>query len=166
MMIAEYMKDVYLVSVRGKEATLLTYDQGKSVDGFEPKRNYFKKTVNIDDPNLVSIYDLHFYVKYKDCIEAAELWLVDEVRAVGLKESIENNEVIIDVSHNAKDESWIQYDKGAASKKININDCTEYLVEKTYIKQNGRLVNGITVMTSVSLNVFKNSIVMNRKENL
>lgn len=162
MMIAEYIKNVYLVSVRGKEATLLTYDQGKSVDGFEPKRDYFTKTVNVDDPNLVSIYDPHFYVKYKDCIEETELWLVDEI---GLKD-IENNEVIITVSHDAKDESWIQYDKGAALKKININDCTEYLIEKKYIKQNGKLVKDITEQTSVSPNVFIDSIVMNRRENL
>ncbi len=165
-MIAEYMEDVYSVSVQGKEAVLLTYNQGKSINGFEPKRDYFKKTVNIGNPDLVSIYNLHFYVKYKDCIEEAEMWLVDEGRAVGLKGSIENNEVIIDVSHDAKDESWIQYDKGVASKKIDVNDCTEYLVEKRYIKQNGRLVNGITERTSVSLNTFKKSIVMNRKKNL
>ena len=165
-MIAEYMENVYLASVRDKEVTLLTYDQGKSIEGFEPKRDYFKKTIRIDDSNLVSIYDLHFYVKYKDCVEEAELWLVDEGRAVGFKGHIENGEVIIDVPHDARDETWIQYDKGAASKKINLHDCTEYLVEKIFVKQNGRLVNGIAERTSVTLTVFKNSIAMNRRESL
>ena len=164
-MIAEYEENVYFVSVRNNEATLLTYDQNKSVGGFEPKRDYFKKTVNIDDPKLVSIYDLHFYVRYKDSVEKTELWLVDEGRFVCHNQNVENNEVVIDVPHDAQDESWTQYDKGAALKKINLHDCTEFLVEKKFIKQNGRLVNGIIERKSVTLTEFKNSIIMNRRVN-
>lgn len=165
-MIAEYQENVYFVSVRNNEATLSTLYPNKSIGGFEPKRDYFKKTVNIDDPKLVSIYDLHFYVRYKDSVEKTELWLVDEGRAVGLDENIENNEVVIDIPNDAPDESWTQYDKGAASKIIDLHDCTEFLVEKKFIKQNGRLVNGVAKKTSVTLTEFKKTFIMHKRVNL
>ena len=92
--------------------------------------------------------------------------MVDEGRAVGMKGNVENNEVIIDVAHDAKDDSWIQYEKGAAAKKINLDDCEEYIVEKKYIKRNERIVDEIIEKSSVTLKVFRNSIVMNRKSNL
>lgn len=165
-MLAEYEGYVYIANIRDEQVTLLTYDQSKILDGFEPKRDYFKKIVDINDSCLSAIYDLHFYVKYKDSIEETDIWLVDEGRAVGIKENIEKNEVVIDVAHDAKDDSWIQYDKGAASKKINLADCEEFIVEKKYIKRNDRIVNEIIEKSSVTLNVFRNSIIMNRRSNL
>lgn len=165
-MLAEYEGYVYIVNIRDEQVTLLTYDQSKAKEGFEPKRDYFKKTVDIKDSCLRVIYDIHFYVKYKDSVEDTVEWLVDEGRAVGIKENIENNEVVIDVAHDAKDDSWIQYDKGAASKKVNLNDCEEYIVEKKYVKRNERMVNEIIEKSSVTLNVFKNSIIMTRRGNL
>lgn len=142
-MIAEYQENVYFVAVRNNEAYLSTLYPNKAIGVFEPERDYFFKTISIDDPKLVSIYDFHFYVRYKDSIEKTELWLVDEERDVCDKQNVENNEVVIDVIHDAQDESWTQSDKGAAMKKINLHDCTEFLVEKKFIKQNGRLVNGV-----------------------
>lgn len=165
-MLAEYEGYVYIANIKDQQVTLLTYDQSKSLEGFEAKRDYFKKNVDLDDPRLSAIYDIHFYVKYKDSIEDIEIWLVDEGRAVGLKEDVEKNEVVIDVAHDAKDDSWLQYEKGAAAKKINLSDCEEYIVEKKYLKRNERIVNEIIEKSSVTLNVFRNSIIMNRRSNL
>ena len=92
--------------------------------------------------------------------------MVDEGRAVGLKENIENNKVIIDVAHDAKDESWVQYEKGAAAKRINLDNCDEYIVVKKYVKRNERMVDNLIEKSSVTLNVFRNLIVMNRRSNL
>ena len=136
------------------------------MEGFEPEKDYFKKNVDLDDSSLHAIYDIHFYVKYKNSVEDMKIWLVDESRAVGLKEDIENNEVVIDVAHDAKDDSWIQYEKGAAAKKISLDDCEEYIVEKKYLKRNGRIVNETGKKLSVTLDVFRNSIIMNRRSNL
>lgn len=102
--------------------TLLTYDKRKSLEGFKAKRDYFKKIVDINDSCLSAIYDIHFYVKYNDSVEDADIWMVDEGRAVGLKENIENNKVIIDVAHDAKDESWVQYEKGAAALSLRMEN--------------------------------------------
>lgn len=164
-MLAEYKGYVYIANIKDQQVTLLTYDKSKSLEGFEPKRDYFKKYVNLDDSSLSAIYDIHFYVKYKDSVEVTDIWLVDENQAVGLKGNIEYNETVINVSHDAKDDSWIQYEKGAAAKKINLNDCEEYIIEKIYLKQNN-IVNNIIEKLSVTLNAFKNSIIMNRKLNL
>lgn len=165
-MLAEYEGYVYIANIKDQQVTLLTYDQSKSLESFEAKRDYFKKNVDLDDPSLSAIYDIHFYVKYKDFIENIEIWLVDEGRAVGLKEDVEKNEVVIDVAHDAKDDSWVQYEKGASAKKINLSDCEEYIVEKKYLKRNERIVNEIIEKSSVTLNVFRNSIIMNRRLNL
>lgn len=165
-MIAEYEGYIYIANMRNAEVTLLTYDESKKLDGFEAKRDYFKKTVDINDSCLSALYDLHFYVKYKDSVEDANVWLVDEGRSVGLKENVEDNELVIDVAHDAKDDSWTQYEKGAAAKRINLADCEEYIVEKKYIKRNDRIVNEIIEKSSVTLNVFRNSIIMNRRSNL
>lgn len=165
-MLAEYEGYVYIANIRDSQVTLLTYDQRKSLEGFEAERDYFKKTLDINDSRLSAIYDIHFYVKYNDSVEDADIWMVNEDRAVGLKENIENNEVIIDVAHDAKDKSWIQYEKGAAAKRINLDNCDEYIVVKIYVKRNERLVDNLIEKSSVTLNVFKNSIVINRRSNL
>lgn len=165
-MLAEYEGYVYIANIKEEQVTLLTYDQSKVLEGFEPKRDYFKKVVNLYDPCLSAIYNIHFYVKYKDSVEDKDMWMVDEGRAVGLKENVETNEVIIDVAHDAKDDSWFQYEKGAAAKKINLDDCAEYIVEKKYVKRNERIVDEVIEKSSVTLNVFKNSIIMNRRSNL
>ena len=54
---------------------------------------------------------------------------------MGFLSNIENNEVVINVDHNAKDSSWTQYDKHAASKKIKLTECEEYWVEKIFFKK-------------------------------
>lgn len=165
-MLAEYEGYVYIANIRDSQVTLLTYDQRKSLEGFETERDYFKKTIDINDSRLSAKYDIYFCVKYNDSVEDADIWMVNEDRAVGLKENIENNEIIIDVAHDAKDESWIQYEKGAAVKRINLDNCDEYIVVKKYVKRNERLGNNLIEKSSVTLNVFKNSIVINRRSNL
>ena len=165
-MLAEYDGYVYIANIRDGKVVLLTYNQSKSIEGFEPKRDYFKKIVDVNDQCLGAMYNIHFYVKYKDSVEGLKAWLVDEGRAIGIKGNIENNEVVIDVAHDSKDNSWIQYDKGAAAKKINLEDCDEYIIEKEYVKRNKKNLNGIIEKISVTLNVFKNSIIMNRRVNL
>lgn len=163
-MLAKYKGCVYNAKVEDKQVTLLTYNQNKAEEGFKPKRDYFEKNVDLNDSCLREIFDIHFYVKYKDCVEEQDVWMVDENRAVGFKGNVENNEVVIDVAHDSKDVSWIQYEKGAAMKKINLLDCEEYIVEKKYIKKEGK-VDEITEKFSIEFNVFRDVICMSRKSN-
>lgn len=43
-MLAEYEGYMYIANIKDEQVTLLTYDQSKSLEGFEPKRDYFKKS--------------------------------------------------------------------------------------------------------------------------
>ena len=48
-MIAKYKDYVYTANIKDKQVTLLTYDQNKIIEGFKPKRDYYKKVVDISD---------------------------------------------------------------------------------------------------------------------
>lgn len=139
-MIAKYNNNVYIANLRDKHIVLVTYQKEKATEGFKQKRNYYKKKMNIKDKGLTDLYDIHFYVQYNDIEEGSRKWLVDEGRAIGINGNIENNEVIIDVSHDSKHDSWVQYDKGAAAKKIKLDDCNDFIIKIKYIKQNGKII--------------------------
>ena len=165
-MIAEYDGYAYKVIMHEKEALLITANKEKAVDGFESGRFGFEKFVSLDDELLDSIYDVFYLVKYKDQAEGEFDWYIDEGQSTGLISKVEDGEVTIRVDHSPKDDTWIQYERGFATKKVDLSSCSEFFVEKRYIKRNGRCVDGIIEKSSVTLNVFKTSIVMNRRSNL
>ena len=164
-MIAEYKDNVYIASIQNNQVVLVTFNNNKKLEGFEPKRDYFRKVVQIDDPMLVSLYEIYYWVLYRDSVETLELWEVDE-GGFGLNPDIENEEVIIGVNHVPKDKSWTQYESGASVKKIKLADCDGFFVEKKFFKRNGKIVNNVVEKSSVTLNTLKNSMIMNRNENL
>lgn len=165
-MLAEYSGYIYIASVQNKQVTLMTYNKSKCLEGFEPKRDYFKKNISINDALLKELYKIHYYVKYKDIVEDNEIWLVDEEQSVGFKSNIENDEVIINVAHDAKDGFWAQYERGASAKVIKLSDCAEYIIEKIYTKHDNKIVNKESEIDSVALNEMKKSMITNRKTNL
>lgn len=165
-MIAEYEGFAYDAKVKKDTVLLMTVDKSKVIEGFEPKNDYYKKNVSFDDSMLKAVYDIYYYVKYKDCVEENDIWYADEGQATGLMSNVENGEITINVANSPKDQSWIPYERGFATKRVNLSECTEFFVEKKYMKRNGRGVDEIVERTSVSLSVFKNSIIMNRRSNL
>lgn len=164
-MIAKYNNNTYIANLRDAHIVLMTYQKEKATEGFAQKRNYYKKKININDEGLTDLYDTHFYVQYNDIKEGYKRWLVDEGRAIGINGSIENNEVIIDVSHDSKHVSWIQYDKGAAAKKIKLDDCNDFIIKIKYIKQNGKIITK-TEEIRVEPDEFKDMMVQLRRVNL
>lgn len=54
-MIAEYKENMYIANIRDNQVILVTFNNNKKLEGFEPKRDYFRKVVQIDDPMLVSL---------------------------------------------------------------------------------------------------------------
>lgn len=137
-MIAKYNNNTYIANLKDEHVVLVTYQKEKTTKGFAQKRDYYKKKIDLNNKGLTDLYDIHFYVQYNDIEEGSRKWLVDESRAIGINGSIEKNEVIIDVSHDSKHSSWIQYDKGAAAKKIKLDDCNDFIIKIKYIKQNGK----------------------------
>lgn len=139
-MIAKYNNNTYIANLKDEHVVLVTHQEEKATKGFAQKRDYYKKKIDINDKGLTDLYDIHFYVQYNDIEEGSRKWMVDEGRAIGINGSIENNEVIIDISHDSKHSSWIQYDKGAAAKKIKMDDCNDFIIKIKYIKQNGKII--------------------------
>lgn len=90
---------------------------------------------------------------------------MDEDRAIGINGNIEDSEVIIDISHDSQHDSWVQYDKGAAAKKIKLDDCNDFIVEKQYIKQDGKITTK-TEEIQVGPDEFKHMMVQLRRVNL
>ena len=164
-MIAKYNNYIYIANLKGKHIILITCQKEKATEGFIQKRDYYKKQISITDKDLKDLYDIHFYVQYDDIQEGSKKWLVDDDRAIGINGDINNNEVIIDVDHDSKHKSWIQYERGAAAKKIKLNDCESFIIEKRYVKQDGKNIIKTEKM-QVELSVFKCMIVSLRRANL
>lgn len=157
---AIYKKEEFLASILHKLnlISIVTYEERTEEEGFEAKRDYYVKRVKIEDEDLEELYDKEFYVRYKDSVEENEMWIVDEGRAVGLIPDIENGIVVIDVPHSPKDNTWIQYERGASAKQISLKDCTEYIIKTVYSKKDGKVVDKLEETISVSEEEFKKAM--------
>ena len=157
---AIYKKEEFLASILHKLnlISIVTYEERTEEEGFEAKRDYYVKRIKIEDEDLEELYDKEFYVRYKDSVEENEMWIVDEGRAVGLIPDIENGIVVIDVPHSPKDNTWIQYERGASAKQISLKDCTEYIIKTLYSKKDGKVVDKLEETISVSEEEFKKAM--------
>ena len=143
--------------------SIVTYEERSEEEGFEAKRDYYVKYVKIEDEDLEELYEKEFYVRYKDSVEENEMWIVDEGRAVGLIPDIENGIVVIDVPNSPKDDTWIQYERGASAKQISLKDCTEYIIKTVYSKKDGKVVDKLEETISVSEEEFKKAMLKNSR---
>ena len=137
--------------------SIVSYDERSEEKGFEAERDYYVKMIKIEDEDLEELYEVSFYVRYKDSVEENEMWIVDEGRAVGLIPDIENGIVVIDVPNSPKDDTWIQYERGASAKQILLKDCTEYMIKKVYRKKAGKIVDKLEETISVNEEELKKS---------
>ena len=145
--------------------SIVTYEERTEEEGFESKRDYYVKRIKIEDEDLEELYEKHFYVRYKDSVEENEIWRVDEGRAVGLIPDIENGIVVIDVPNSPKDDTWIQYERGASAKHISLKDCTEYMIKKVYRKKAGKIVDKLEETISINEEELKKAMLKNMKSN-
>ena len=143
--------------------SIVTYEERNEEEGFEAERDYYVKMIKIEDEDLEELYEKHFYVRYKDSVEENEIWRVDEGRAVGLIPDIENGIVVIDVPNSPKDDTWIQYERGASAKQISLKDCTEYIIKTVYSKKDGKVVDKLEETISVSEEEFKKAMLKNSR---
>ena len=143
--------------------SIVTYEERSEEEGFEEKRDYYVKIIKIEDEDLEELRKVSFYVRYKDSVEENEMWIVDEGRAVGLIPDIENGIVVIDVPNSPKDDTWIQYERGASAKQISLKDCTEYIIKTVYSKKDGKVVDKLEETISVSEEEFKKAMLKNSR---
>ena len=143
--------------------SIVTYEERSEEEGFEEKRDYYVKIIKIEDEDLEELRKVSFYVRYKDSVEENEMWIVDEGRAVGLIPDIENGIVVIDVPNSPKDDTWIQYERGASAKQISLKDCTEYIIKTVYSKKDGKVVDKLEETIRVSEEEFKKAMLKNSR---
>ena len=143
--------------------SIVNYEERSEEEGFEEKRDYYVKIIKIEDEDLEELRKVSFYVRYKDSVEENEMWIVDEGRAVGLIPDIENGIVVIDVPNSPKDDTWIQYERGASAKQISLKDCTEYIIKTVYSKKDGKVVDKLEETISVSEEEFKKAMLKNSR---
>jgi hypothetical protein len=166
-MVAKYNGQLYIANKVNDKIYIITKFKDKAIDGFQTKHNDFYKQIKIDDERLTDLYDVHFFVDYNDSIEKETFWCIDENRPIGLIALIENDEATITIDHFALDDSWITYDKYAASKIININDCFGWYIYKTYYKKNGNCFNDIyKEKQNVTIKELKENIIKYRYKNI
>ena len=157
---AIYRNEEFFASIRYdlNLISIVTHEKRSEEEGFEEKRDYYVKRIKIEDEDLEELYEKEFYVRYKDSVEENEMWIVDEGRAVGLIPDIENAIVVIDVPNSPKDDTWIQYERGASAKQISLKDCTEYMIKTVYSKKAGKVVDKLEETISVSEEEFKKAM--------
>ena len=143
--------------------SIVSYDERSKEKGFEAEKDYYVKMIKIEDEDLEELRKVSFYVRYKDSVEENEMWIVDEGRAVGLIPDIENGIVVIDVPNSPKDDTWIQYERGASAKQISLKDCTEYIIKTVYSKKDGKVVDKLEETISVSEEEFKKAMLKNSR---
>ena len=162
---AIYKNEEFFASIRYdlNLISIVTHEKRSEEEGFEEKRDYYVKRIKIEDEDLEELYEKEFYVRYKDSVEENEIWIVDEGRAVGLIPDIENGIVVIDVPHSPKDNTWIQYERGASAKQISLKDCTEYMIKTVYSKKAGKIVDKLEETISVSEEEFKKAMLKNSR---
>jgi hypothetical protein len=163
-MLAVYNGNTYnYVQVRGK-SFLMTYDTHKIDETFSSQRGYYLKDVTMSLNDIEEIYELHFWVIYKDKTEPEEEWLVDEGRPLHKVPDIERGEVGLTIMHDSRDTSWIQHDKNSASKVVSLDECVKSSVEKHTMFIKGNKVDS-KIKTEVSHKDFIRSMVSCRREN-
>ena len=158
---AIYKKEEFFASIRNdlNLVNIISYDERTEEEGFEEaKWDYYIKRIKIEDEDLEELGEVSFYVRYKDSVEENEMWIVDEGRAVGLIPDIENGIVVIDVPNSPKDDTWIQYERGASAKHISLKDCTEFMIKTIYSKKAGKVVDKLEETISVSEEEFKKAM--------
>ena len=151
----------FTIPDREKGVVLLTRDEFKKIEGFESKRSYFRKSVDISDPDLTSLYMSQFFVRYKDNIETDEYWCVNDGRDVGGKQDVENGILVLRVSHNPKDSTWTKFVEGVSLKTVRLEDCMEYILIRQYTKRNGEVAH-CTEKKNMTANQFQKEMIKNR----
>ena len=153
-MIAKYKGRYYKANLKKEEVTIFS---SINADGFEHKHDYWYKKIDIIDDDLTDIFEKHYFVEYLDSIEEKTIWNVNIEKSVFLTGNPVNYEVVINVDHYAKDNTWQNYDKYASGKVICLKNCKRCFVETVWYKQDGKIHN-ITKSKDVDVETFRNDL--------
>lgn len=122
---------------RGK--TIVLARKGQPVDyTFEEKGDVFQKIVNIDDTEISDVYNVKFYVGYKDClVENNDIWEVGDGFPSSRPYRIENGEACIGTIGAVSGNGWETNGRDESYKIIQLSDCSSFSAEYEYSKKDG-----------------------------
>ena len=142
--------------------SIVSYDERRKEKGFEAEKDYYVKMIKIEDEDLEELYEVSFYVRYKDSVEENEIWeLVHGMLEVDIPRGI----VVIYVQNMKKDDTWTIIERGLSAKQISLKDCTEYMIKKVYRKKAGKIVDKLEETISVNEEELKKAMLKNMKSN-
>lgn len=163
-MYAIYDNTLYHMVKKAGRYNLVTRNPEKTDSSFSPRLEVFVKEIAADDPKLLEMYDVEFYVVYHDDSETMKqalkhlnslrekgiapekgfienvidhVWCVTENRAYQ-DERIENDEVTLITDGSSHSEDWKQVDKFLCSKQVSIYDCEKLFVRYLYSMRGGK----------------------------
>ena len=144
--------------------SIVSYDERSKEKGFEAEKDYYVKMIKIEDEDLEELYEVSFYVRYKDSVEENEIWEI--LYGTYLEMDIQRGIVVITLWGGMRnDNKWKIVEKGMSEKQISLKDCTEYMIKKVYRKKAGKIVDKLEETISVNEEEFKKAMLKNMKSN-
>ena len=137
--------------------SIVSYDERSKEKGFEAEKDYYVKMIKIEDEDLEELYEVSFYVRYKDSVEENEIWEI--LYGTYLEMDIPRGIVVITLWGGMRnDNKWKIVEKGMSEKQISLKDCTEYIIKNVYSKKAGKVVDKLEETVSVSEEEFKKAM--------
>ena len=136
--------------------SIVSYDERSKEKGFEAEKDYYVKMIKIEDEDLEELYEVSFYVRYKDSVEENEIWEI--LYGTYLEMDIQRGIVVITLRSMRNDNKWKIVEKGVSEKQISLKDCTEYIIKNVYSKKAGKVVDKLEETVSVSEEEFKKAM--------
>ena len=143
--------------------SIVSYDERSEEKGFEAEKDYYVKMIKIEDEDLEELYEVSFYVRYKDSVEENEIWKI--LYGTDLEMDIQRGIVVITLMSMRNDNKWKIVEKGVSEKQISLKDCTEYMIKTIYRKKAGKIVDKLEETISVSEEELKKAMLKNMKSN-
>ena len=144
--------------------SIVSYDERSKEKGFEAEKDYYVKMIKIEDEDLEELYEVSFYVRYKDSVEENEIWEI--LYGTYLEMDIPRGIVVITLWGGMRnDNKWKIVEKGMSEKQISLKDCTEYMIKKVYRKKAGKIVDKLEETISVNEEELKKAMLKNMKSN-
>lgn len=124
---------------RGRSIVLAR--KGQPVDvTFEKIDGVFRKDVNIGDTDIRDVYNIHFYVKYRDnIIDNNDIWAVGDGFQTSTPYKIEDGEACIGIFGAVSGNGWETNGRDYSHKIIKFSACSKFFAEYEYIKKDNNI---------------------------
>lgn len=122
------------------DVRIFTKNNEKAHNGFSHCGNYYEKKISEADDCVTDIYNIKFWIDYKDNYFADQNeWYVAEDNRCDRKYRLEDGELCLNVFGSISEKGWHSLGREDSYKIIDLDDCSAYYVEYEYRKMNGKL---------------------------